>query len=310
MCWLHALRREGPLRTWLRTLVPLTTIVTALLLSPAAIAQGADSKDCDVCPVMVALPGGEFERSAVLGGESFTVSIPPFAIGKFEITVAQYRAFTEATGAGAPTCQKWTTTGYETPRRGGSWKNPFPHVMRPEDDHAVVCSNWDDARAYIGWLNDMTGETYRLPTEAEWEYAARAGLPNNSKWWVLGHMEMNGANCENCTGFDMMGHGLDEGMWEELMMTENVGSFLANGFGLYDLLGNAAEWTEDCFNRSIAESPADGGAATSGDCSHRIVRGGTWHNVWGDLAGWREGLATNRRVNEVGFRVSKTLPGG
>lgn len=288
------------MRDSFKNLAGFAVLAGALLVPAAANAQDGEFQDCELCPVMVALPGGDYERSATADGDGLAVSVAPFAVGKFEITVEQYRAFAEATDAGTPTCLVWTTIGYETPRRGGGWANPFPHLERPKDDHAVVCTSWDDTQAYVAWLNELTGETYRLLTEAEWEYAARGGLPNDSNWWILGHMEVNGAHCENCTGVDTMGR-------EDEMLTERVGGFQPNGFGVYDMLGNAAEWMQDCYNRSIADAPADGTAATSGDCGRRIVRGGVWHNVWTDLAGWREGLATDRRVNEVGFRVAKSL---
>ena len=283
-------------------LLGLAVLALMQLVSVGANAQIREFRDCDECPVMLALPGGQFARSATADGDHIATSVAPFAVAKFEVTVGEYRAYADATGATGPGCRVWTTVGYETPRRGGGWPDPFPHLVKPGDDHAVVCLSWDDTQGYLAWLNERTGQSYRLLTEAEWEFAARGGLPNDSNWWVLGHMEANGAHCENCSGTDTMGR-------EDELLTEKVGAFRPNPFGLHDMLGNAAEWLADCYNPSIADAPADGGAAMAGDCGRRIVRGGTWHNAWSNLAGWREGLAQDRRTNELGFRIGKSLPG-
>jgi formylglycine-generating enzyme required for sulfatase activity len=268
--------------------------------SPGIVAaQPVEFQECETCPVMVEIPPGSLERSDTLDGANFTVNIAaPYAIAKTEVTIEQFELFVEETGASITGCTIWTTVGPETPRRV-SWKSPFTQTgVFP--DHPVVCVSWDDAQAYVAWLSEKTGQAYRLPSEAEWAYAARAGAPNDPTWWLAGYMGPGEANCADCTGVGPMGR-------EDELSTLLAATYVPNPFGLHDMLGNAGEWVADCYNKSIGGAPADGTAWQTGDCSRHVNMGGNWHDEWLSLASQRAGLGATQRVNDVGFRVARSL---
>jgi formylglycine-generating enzyme required for sulfatase activity len=159
--------------------------------------------------------------------------------------------------------------------------------------------SWDDAQTYVKWLSRITGKPYRLLSEAEYEYAARAGSQTAYPWGD--EIRLNGKPMANCRACGSQWGG---------KQTAPVGSFSANAFGLYDMVGNVYEWTEDCVHRSLSfqGAPADGSAWTSGDCSSRVVRGGSWNDGPGNLrsafSGWDVPIYRN---NTHGFRVARTL---
>ena len=158
----------------------------------------------------------------------------------------------------------------------------------------VIRVSWSDVQAYVAWLSGKTGEAYRLLSEAEWEYAARAGTTTRYHWG-----DDIGRNRANCVG-DRCGDS-----WE---FTAPVGSFGANGFGLHDVHGNVWEWVEDCWNGSYAGAPSDGSAWESGNCDRRVLRGGSWVNIPRDLrAAVRGRIDTGDRSSISGFRVARTL---
>jgi formylglycine-generating enzyme required for sulfatase activity len=194
----------------------------------------------------------------------------PFALSKTEITFAQYDAFAKA-------------TGHELPDDGGWGRGTRP----------IINVSWDDAKAYAAWLSQQTGKHYRLPTEAEWEYAARAGTTTRYYWGdEIGKIK---ANCAGCGS-----------QWDN-KQTAPVRSFAPNKFDLYDTLGNAWEWIEDCYHDSDEGAPTEGGAwAQGGNCARRVVRGGSWNdepryvrsaNRYRFTAGVRDDLA--------GFRLAQ-----
>jgi formylglycine-generating enzyme required for sulfatase activity len=152
--------------------------------------------------------------------------------------------------------------------------------------------SWDDAQQYVAWLSRKTGKSYRLLSEAEWEYAAQAGTGREAE-------ATPGAGQANCDGCGSQ--------WDD-KQTAPVGSFAANAFGLHDMLGNVWEWTADCWNDSHAGAPADGSARQGGDCSRRVLRGGSWSSlpVYTRSAD-RLRNTTGSRVDVVGFRVARTL---
>ena len=191
------------------------------------------------------------------------------------MTFAEFDAFTQATGyKSAP--------DYETWGRGS---------------HPVINVSWEDAQAYIDWLSKTTGRSYRLPSEAEWEYAARAGTTTAYSWGD-DFEHYNQANCYGCNR-------------EWLMSTTPVGSFEANKFGLYDMAGNVSEWTQDCLNMDYHGAPSDGSAWESGDCQRRITRGGGWDTIPLFLRpanrGGRVKFAAKKRFDFLGFRVAMDL---
>ena len=152
--------------------------------------------------------------------------------------------------------------------------------------------SWDDANAYVAWLSKLTGKSYRLLSEAEYEYATRAGTQTAYPWGnAIGE---NNATCNGC----------GSPPWDN-RQTAPVGSFAPNQFGLYDMVGNVFEWTEDCYNYSYNGAPANGAAWTSGDCSLRVVRGGSWlHSPDGLRSASRYGFSSVLRLS---FRVGRTL---
>ena len=167
--------------------------------------------------------------------------------------------------------------------------------------------SWEDARGYVRWLSRETGEEYRLLTEAEWEYVARAGT-QTARYWG----ESESEQCRYANGRDRsLGAPLTSD-WDPApcsdgyVRTAPVGMFEPNGFGLHDVLGNAGEWTQDCWNESYSGAPADGTAWSSGDCSERAYRGHTWGDYpWALRSANRGGLPAGFRG--IGFRVARTI---
>lgn len=206
---------------------------------------GDTFRDCAECPELIVLPAGSFQMGASNNDREepvheVTIS-SPFAIGVREVTFEQWGRCVDDGG-----CK------FRPGDRGWGRGN------RP-----VINVSWLDAREYVTWLTKKTGHTYRLPTEAEWEYAARGGTPT-PYWWGRS-VGTRQANCREC------GTGDSE-------RTLPVGSYKANPFGLYDTAGNAAEWVEDCWNDSYQGAPADGSAWTTGQCRLRVLRGGSFDN--------------------------------
>ena len=178
------------------------------------------------------------------------------------------------------------------------------------DSHPVVCVSWNDAKAYVRWLSGETGEAYRLLSEAEWEYVARAET-RTARYWG----ESESGQCRYANGLDEAwerGHAdrpwaiasCDDGHTK----TAPVGRYEANGFGLRDVLGNVWEWVEDCWNDSYAGAPRDGSAWTSGECGRRVLRGGSWFDSPGALrSANRFRNPAGGRFGSGGFRVARTL---
>jgi formylglycine-generating enzyme required for sulfatase activity len=222
---------------------------------------------------MVALPGGEFtmgERQAGLGAgnsPAHPVQVPPLLISRTEVSFGEYDRFARASGRSLPADQNW-----------GRGRQP------------VVNVNWDDAVAYTRWLSQQTGRTYRLPSEAEWEYAARGGS-DDWHWWGYALGQGN-AVCLDC--------GSD---WDARQPAP-VGSLAANPFGLYDTAGNVMEWVQDCYNPNYQGAPADGSAWLTGDCEQRVVRGGAYNKPSANLrSSARSKLPGELRLQMLGFRV-------
>ncbi len=280
---------------------------------------GTVFRDCTTCPEMVVVPAGTFR----MGSEALDpgragagrppwevapnpaeqpahlVQVAAFAIGRYETTRAEYAAFIAATDhATTGGCEMVTDELEVRVREDASWRAPG---FEQADRHPAVCVSWRDAQAYVAWLSAETGERYRLPSEAEWERAARAGTETQRYW---GDGEADQCAYENGrTGGP--GGRCEDGM----TYTAPVGSYAANGFGLFDLLGNVREWVEDCWHDDYAGAPDDGGAwTTGGACGRRVVRGGSWLDVPAMLrAAAREGGDAGVRHNVIGFRVARSL---
>jgi formylglycine-generating enzyme required for sulfatase activity len=309
----------GDERSWVMRLLFLFTAV--VLAGASGPAQAAESyRDCADCPLMVTVPGGSFSMGSSPSGISSAVSVDEtpqhdvavkqFAMSVTEVTRDQFDAFVRATGhqAGGP-CLVYSKAEYKlVESNANDWRDPG---FSQGGNHPVVCVNWNDAKAYVRWLSQKTGKNYRLPTEAEWEYAARAGTatPRYLGW-------DNSSACRNANVSDQTrasAHNLDTGptgifhCTDGYVYTAPVAQFQANAFGLNDMLGNVWEWTEDCHNTSYNGAPTNGSAWLTGDCSLRVVRGGSWLiGPWLGRSAFRVGVTAAIRNINLGFRVSRT----
>ena len=244
----------------------------------------AGVSDCDVCPELVVIPAGEFmmgspaseEGRRSYEGPRHQVEIgSPFAVGVYEVTFAEWDACVSEGGCG----------GYRPDDLGaGRGRRPVQYV------------SWDDARRYVSWLSEFTGFEYRLLSESEWEYVARAGT--STRYWWGDSVGRNRANCWDCGS-----------RWGRMQQLAPVGSFAANGFGVHDMLGNAWEWVEDCWHDDYRGAPSDGGARTSGGrCSDRVMRGGGYHNAARELRSANRNRGRRwTRDGGPGFRVARAL---
>jgi formylglycine-generating enzyme required for sulfatase activity len=232
-------------------------------------------RDCSDCPELAIVPSGEFDMGSTAKPTEqpvHHVSIPKnFAIGRRDVTFAEWDR-----------CVAQSACKFSPPDQG------WGRVDRP-----VTNVSWDDAKEFIAWLSKTTGKPYRLPTEAEWEYAARGG--STTPYWWGKDVGAGRAQCEECGG---SANG----------RTATAGSFRPNAFGLFDTAGNAAEWVEDCWNPTYRGAPNDGSAWTNGDCSLRVLRGGSF----ADKAAAVRSSARFRYDEDVryyanGFRVARDL---
>ena len=242
--------------------------------SAPARAPGTKFRDCPGCPEMVVVPEGSFLMGSTTAMDYYErpvheVTIArPFAVGVHEVTFAEWDACVSDGECGGYRPDDWG---------GGRGKRPTIDV------------SWEDAQGYVAWLSRKTGAEYRLLSESEWEYVARAGT--TTRYWWGDDIGRNRANYGNNRGD-----------------TDPVGSYPANAFGLHDVHGNVLEWVEDCWNGSYAGAPRDGSAWTSGDCSMRVSRGGSWYDNPRNLrSANRFAYTTGYRSYIVGFRVARTL---
>jgi formylglycine-generating enzyme required for sulfatase activity len=241
-------------------------------------------KDCAGCPRMVVIPAGEFTMGSALSEPEMEarhrVTIAaPFAVGKFEITFDEWHACIDDGGCGGyrPDDQSW-----------GRGKRP------------VIDISWENAKAYATWLGRKTGKPYRLLSEAEWEYAARAGTTT-----VFAYGDTLASSQANYDGSDD-GAGPSDVNRQKTMP---VGSFPANGFGLHDMHGNVSEWVEDCWRDAYATTaPIDGSAWLEGNCNGRVLRGGSWEDSPVELrSAARTGEYKDNSSYVDGFRIARSL---
>jgi len=231
-------------------------------------------------PLMVILPAGEFRMGAP-GSAGVVAEFPirkvtlryQFAVSKYEITNAEYRRFAQDTGRALPQ---------------GSQAGSY-------DDFPVVNVTWEDAFFYTRWLTERTGRRYRLPSEAEWEYAAAAG--SSKHFWWGSEMEEGRAHCRLGCGSPL-----------DINSTAKVGSFPANAFGLHDTAGNVSEWVEDCWHANYSGAPTDGGVWLGGDCARRVIRGGAYDSPELSMrTAFRSNNPVGRKRASLGFRVARAL---
>ena len=257
------------------------TVLTVEHEKAQASKPGSDFKECaNGCPEMIVIPAGKFimgspenelDRNASEGPPHEVTIAKPFALSKFEVTFEEWDACVAA--AACP----------RVPDRRGRERMP------------VINVSWVDIKQYVSWLSQLTGKEYRLPTEAEWEYAARAGVNTRYSWGD--DLGMGNANCDGC------------GSQWDLQQTAPVGSFKPNRAGLYDMHGNVWEWVEDSWHENYDVAPTDGSAwLRGGDPSFRVVRGGSWRNESEFVrAAVRFRRNANVRFDSLGFRVARTI---
>ncbi len=268
-----------------------------LIFGPLQSLAFDELQDCAACPLMVKVASGSFPRAANASDTPVTVNIGyGYALSKCEVTVGEFAEFADATGFQSTGCRLFRTTGDIDYPEGG-WNDPG---FRQRDTRPVVCVSWNDASSYAEWLSEQTGQTYRLPSESEWEYAARAGAGHESKWYVRGNLKTGEAKCATCFGSDVMGR-------EDELTSSNVGGKFKNSFGLADMLGNVSEWTLDCGEGELADSPVDGSAQLAGNCGKRITKGGAFHNDWAGLSRFRVPRHVEVGRNDLGFRLFREL---
>jgi formylglycine-generating enzyme required for sulfatase activity len=246
--------------------------------------SGTVFQDCWACPQMVVMPTGSFmmgspetdkdSRDDERPQHEVTIA-RPFAVSRFEVTFAEWNTCIDAGGCEhRPSDPGW-----------GDGARP------------VINVSWNDiTKQYLSWLSRVTGQAYRLPTEAEWEYAARAGKTTRYAWGD--DPGENNANCNGC-----------KSRWDN-EETAPVGSFKPNDLALYDMHGNVWEWVQDCYDdKAYATAPRDGSAAPDAPDCHRVLRGGSWlGNPRSMRAAFRNRFRPNYRFHGYGFRVARDLP--
>jgi len=266
------------------TQIPFIALLLAVTLAGSACADSlapkryAGIKDCDACPELAIIPPGSF----IMGNDGRHKNERPahkvtidkaFAIGLFEVSFDEWQAcFDEgACGTEMPSDHNW-----------GKGNRPIINVT------------WLESKAYLKWLSEKTGKTYRLPSESEWEYAARAGT--QSEFWWGDDVGQEKANCRDCG--PTISH-----------QSQPVDSFKPNPWGLYNVHGNVWEWVEDCWNPTHEGAPSDASARLEGDCRQRVMRSGSWYYFSKNIRSpWR--FKNDGRVKSygIGFRVLRELP--
>ncbi len=295
----------------------LKILFAALALAAVSAAHPLERKDrtfreCPDCPEMVGIPAGTFVMGSPPGepgrfdseGPQHAVSIKAFALGKYDITSAQFLLFLKETRYQPVACNSVLGMGWHAPAHGPAYAPAYEEPPK----WPAVCLDWRDADAYIAWLNAKVRRLrpelaeragpYRLPTEAEWEYAARAGT-KTARWWgdAIG---VNKANCNGCGS-----------PWDDRLLAD-VDSFAPNPFGLYGMLGNSWQWTADCWHLNYKGAPTDGSAWSEKNCTRRVIRGGSWNNLPVFVrAASRSGSVTDGGEYDysslAGFRVARDL---
>src|SRR5215471_1861164 len=242
-------------------------------------------KDCSNCPEMVVVPAGSFTMGSPAGepgryddeGPQHKVTIAKsFAVGRIAITRGEFTTFVRETNhATGDKC--WTfEDGKSEERTSRSFHNPG---FAQDDQHPVVCVNWDDAKAFATWLSNKTGKIYRLLSEAEREYATRAGSTTR---YTFGNVEKSLCRYGNVADQTAKRSIKGAEKWtiadcdDGYAYTAPVGKFTANAFGIHDVHGNVWDWTEDCWHDNYQGAPTNASAWTSGDCSKRVIRGSSW----------------------------------
>lgn len=267
----------------------------------------ADGSACDFCPELVVLPQDSFNMGSLEGEPRHRQNESPqhpvrilykLAAGKYEITRAQFAEFVDKSGYDTGDNKCLAMSDIEAVQAGkkeggsNSWRQPG---FSQDGNHPVSCVSWNDAQRYVDWLRGQTGQQYRLLTEAEWEYAARAGTNTSYSWG--NDIGDGNANCSRCAS-----------QWDSVQ-TSPVGSFKPNSFGLYDMHGNIREWVQDCYAEDYNHAPINGQASEDVECTFRVMRGGSWGYVpVSARSAYRAWSYPRGQINTDGFRVARTIP--
>ena len=306
----------------MRNLLMLATIAVLCAVSSATAAE--TFRECSNCPLMVKIPGGSFDMGltteyvdwVVQNGaprektEGVTpqhrVAVSPFSISETEVTIAQFTAFERETKR-EPTNEKCLRKiAHNAERLFGL------DELEGRGDGApslpISCVSFDDALAYVRWLSEKTGKDYRLPSEAEWEYAARARSGEPRFWgWANPDACKRASVADKRFNAEFATPGGYFPCTDGFPFEAPVRRFAPNPFGIYDMIGNVWEWTSDCYNPSYVGAPSDGTPWQSGDCTKRVLRGGSWEtNPWKVGPAWRAGVNTSARLRTIGFRAARS----
>jgi formylglycine-generating enzyme required for sulfatase activity len=281
-------------------------------------------QDCPQCPVMVNVPAGGFlmgtaeadrlidprtGKPATNDSPQHTVTVPGFALGMYEVSVAEFGAFVSATGyEPVSECMEFSKPGSFTVSKEHGWDNPG---FVQADSAPVGCISFFDAQAYAVWLSEVTGENYRLPSEAEWEYAARAGSSGPYFWGDDPALSCTYANVRSAGAHtiskrqveaDLLGFPCED----EFPLSSPAGSYLPNAYDLFDTQGNNWEWVADCNHKNYAGAPDDGSVWSEENCRFGVMRGGSYLNlVERSSATVRAGRPRSGAATNMGFRVAK-----
>jgi formylglycine-generating enzyme required for sulfatase activity len=292
--------------------IPVGAKAQSTCLTPGA-GRAESFRDCETCPEMVVVPSGEFVmgspdtepgRAATEGPQRHVRLPKPFAVGKFEVTVREYEAFVAATGgvSDGGGCWVWTAYGHRFDK-DRTFRNPS---FAQTSTHPAVCVGWQAATTYANWLTTITRYKYRLLSEAEWEYAARAASTTR---YYFGDSEAllceHGNGADKTSAFLWGNHLCSDSVG---VQTAEVGRYKANALGIYDVVGNVSEWVQDCVQPNYNGAPKDGSAWMAGNCTHRIIRGGAWDNDVISLRSAARGAADMKPKDTIGFRIGRELP--
>ncbi|MEQ1753392.1 MAG: formylglycine-generating enzyme family protein [Micropepsaceae bacterium] len=312
----------------MRWLFGLFVLIFSVPISTSRTQAAETFRDCPDCPLMVTVPAGSFAMGASPDEISKSVSegavlkyiedekpqhvveVKQFSISVTEVTRDQFEAFVRDTArkVEGPCWHYKMSENTFVSFSSNDWRNPG---FVQEGTHPVVCVNWNDATAYVHWLSQRSAKQYRLLTEAEWEYAAQAGAATRQYWGTDYASACRYANI-NDRSRAAADHLEIRPIWlfpctDGFINTAPVAHYEPNAFGVYDMLGNVEELVEDCYVSNYDGAPTDGSARVTVDCSHHVVRGGSWFgSPWAINSAIRWRQSASFRASNQGFRVART----
>lgn len=273
-----------------------------------------ESYKSDGLPEMVFIKGGTFQMGSNDGGDDekpvHTVTVSDFWMGKYEVTVAEFEKFISETGYQTDADKNGGSFFLAGMKAGINWRYDAQGNIRnaSELNHPVIHVSWSDAVFYCEWLSRKTGQNYRLPTESEWEYAARGGSSNYKySWGDLGPEDKKGGNIADESVKLALGWG---GTWNNYndiyIYTAPVGSYVSNKLGLYDMTGNVSEWCQDWYDAKYYQKLPQVNPKGPSYGTHRVLRGGSWSSkIFSVCCTYRQYASPEFRFDDFGFRVAR-----